>query len=96
MRRHELPGGGFLIETAEAPAPSGTTATMFRRQGDMSSPAPKGQPAPKDGIQVFNGKRFRAVAGQEMYPGAVFQEAEKPAKTGPKATTKATGPSETS
>lgn len=31
-------------------------------------------PAPKDGIQIYNGGRFRAIRGELMMPGATFED----------------------
>lgn len=33
-------------------------------------------PAPKDGIQIYNGNRFRAIRGELMMPGATFEDHE--------------------
>ena len=31
-------------------------------------------PAPKDGIQIYNGTRLRAIRGELMMPGATFED----------------------
>jgi hypothetical protein len=39
----------------------------------MSANVPDRKPAPEDGIQVVGESRFRAIRGELMLPGAVFE-----------------------